>query len=45
MKLFYNGRSCYVVVKEFKSKCFIKQKKLKRDNKWKPMCKREMKIV
>jgi len=44
MKLFYNGRSCFVGLKKFKPKSFVRQKRFRRDNKWKPMYNGENKI-
>lgn len=44
-KLFYNGRSYYVTVKEFIPKRFTRQKKFKRDNKWKSMYEGEIKLI
>lgn len=45
IKLYYSGRSYFVHINDFKpSKC-TRQKRFKRDNKWKPMYEGEMKSV
>ena len=44
VKLFYTGRSFFVGLKKFEPERFVRQKRFRRDNKWKPMYDGEKKI-
>jgi len=44
MRLFYSGRSYNVDIKEFKPRHFVRQKKFRRDDKWKPMYESEKRL-